>query len=69
MLDEELLLPRVIGAVVSKVGTAKQLCTILQLCKSWRAALTGQELEAIWERWVRREYPRAVAILDLTAPT
>ena len=63
------LLPRdLIGAVVSKVGTAKQLCTILQLCKSWRAALTGQELEAIWERWVRREYPRAVAILDLTAP-
>ena len=57
-----------IGAVVSKVGTAKQLCTILQLCKSWRSALTGQELKAIWERWVRREYPRAVAILDLTAP-
>eukprot|EP00964_Phaeocystis_antarctica_P124418 scaffold88061_cov60-Phaeocystis_antarctica.AAC.4 len=68
-MDEELLLPRdLIGAVVSKVGTAKQLCTILQLCKSWRSALTGQELEAIWERWVRREYPRAVAILDLTTP-
>ena len=63
------LLPRdLIGAVVSKVGTAKQLCTILQLCKSWRDALTGQELQVIWERWVRREYPRAVAILDLTAP-
>ena len=48
-MDE--LLPRdLIGAVVSKVqlkGTAKQLCTILQLCKSWRAALTDQELEAI----------------------
>ena len=67
-MDEELLPRDLIGAVVSKVGTAKQLCTILQLCKSWRSALTGQELEAIWERWVRREYPRAVAILDLTAP-
>ena len=67
-MDEELLPRDLIGAVVSKVGTAKQLCTILQLCKSWRAALTYQELEAIWERWVRREYPRAVAILDLTTP-
>ena len=46
--DMDALLPRdLIGAVVSKVGTAKQLCTILQLCKSWRAALTDQELEAI----------------------
>ena len=45
-MDE--LLPRdLIGAVVSKVDTAKQLCTVLQLCKSWRAALTDQELEAI----------------------
>ena len=42
-MDEELLPRDLIGAVVSKVGTAKQLCTILQLCKSWRAALTGQE--------------------------
>lgn len=67
-MHEELLPRDLIGAVVSKVDTAKQLCTILQLCKSWRDALTGQELQVIWERWVRREYPRAVAILDLTAP-
>ena len=67
VLDEQLLPRELIGAVVRKVDTAKQLCTILQLCRAWRAALTGQELEAIWEHWVREEYPRAVAILGLSA--
>lgn len=66
-MHEELLPRDLIGAVVSKVSTAKQLCTILQLCKSWRTALTDQELEAIWERWVRQEYPRAVTVLELSA--
>ena len=66
-MHEELLPRDLIGAVVSKVSTAKQLCTILQLCKSWRTALTDHELEAIWERWVRQEYPRAVTVLELYA--
>jgi len=49
------------------VSTAKQLCTAIQLSKSWREALTHQELERLWERFVREEYPRVAAILSLRA--
>ena len=56
-----------IASIIRQLETSKQLCTTLQLSKSWRGALTCQEVEEIWEHWVRRDYPRAVDIVSLSA--
>ena len=59
------LLPQeLIACIVREVDTAKQLCTALCLCKSWRSALNPTEVEWLWEQMVRRVFPRAVAIRE-----
>lgn len=59
------LLPQeLIACIVREVDTAKQLCTALCLCNSWRSALNPTEVEWLWEQMVRRVFPRAVAIRE-----